>query len=511
LGNRGLGGLESGSATRAVVGVHALVNPLRISGESTLQGSDLVYLSATEALARFRERRLSPLELLDALIERAERVEPIINAFADTYFDEAREQARQAADRYAGRGPAPRALEGIPRAVKDDTPIAGRRTTFGSVFLRDHVDRHSNPSVERLLAAGAILHARTTCPEFCWPWVCYSRLHGVTRNPWNPKNTPGGSSGGSAAALAAGTTTLAIGTDSGGSIRMPAAMCGVVGFKPPYGRNPECALTSFDVYNHIGPMTRSVQDSALMQNIMSGQHPADHASVRESVRIPETLEPVAGLRIAYSFDLGFHELSPDVRRNTQAALDALREAGASLVEVAIDWAAEATRLANHWGDHLHAPAFADAMEQHRDEVCDYTPGFAEQNARVSSRDFRSAVLGAGRIWRDHLGPLFEAHDVFVCPTVAVPDIPADLPSWEDYEVDGTPVPADGSWVMTMLFNMFSRCPVLAVPSGFTTSGMPSGIQIVGRPFDDVTVFRVAAALGRIRPWLDWSQQRPALG
>jgi amidase len=292
---------------------------------------------------------------------------------------------------------------------------------------------------------------------------------------------------------------------------MPAAMCGVVGFKPPYGRNPECAVTSFDVYNHIGPMTRSVRDSALMQNAMSGQHPADHASVREVVRIPETLDGVEGLRIACSFDLGFHELAPDVRRNTRDALDALREAGARVTQVEIDWAAEATRLANHWGDHLQAPAFADAVEQHRDELCDYTPGFAAQTAQVSSRDFRASVLGAGRIWRDHLGPLLEAHDAFVCPTVAVCDIPADLPSWRDFEVDGTPVPADGSWVMTMLFNMFSRCPVLAVPSGFTGSGMPTGIQIAGRPFDDVTVFRIGAALERVRPWLDWSRQRPSLG
>jgi len=475
-----------------------------------LKRTDLPYLSAGEALGLFRERRLSPVDLLEALIERAERVEPIINAFADTYFEEAREAARRAAARYAGEGPAPRPLEGIPLAVKDDTAIAGRRTSSGSLFLRDHVDEHGNPSVERLLEAGAILHARTTCPEFCWPWVCYSRLHGITRNPWNPKYTPGSSSGGSAAALAAGTTTLATGTDSGGSIRMPAAMCGVVGFKPPYGRNPGSADFSFDVYNHIGPMTRSVADSALMQNVMSGWHPADHASVREVLRIPEALDGVEGLRIAYSFDLGFHELASGVRRNTEDALEALRAAGAQLSEVAIDWAAEATRLAGHWGDHLYAPAFADAMERHPDEVCDYTPGFAEQNARVSARDFRDGVLGAGRIWRDHLGPLLERHEALVCPSVAVPDIPADLPSWEDFEIDGVPVLADGSWVMTIVFNMFSRCPVLAVPSGFTASGMPSGIQIVGRPFDDVTVFRIGAALSRCRPWLDWSRQRPAL-
>ncbi|HEY5656155.1 MAG TPA: amidase [Myxococcota bacterium] len=476
-----------------------------------MERADLIYLTATQALQQFREGRLSPVVLLDALIERAEQVEPAIRAFAETYFDEARERAREAAERYAGRGPAPRALEGIPLAVKDDTPIRGRRTTAGSLFLRDHVDDHTNPSVERLLEAGAIVHARTTCPEFCWAWVCYSRLHGITRNPWNRQYTPGGSSGGSGAALAAGTTTLATGTDSGGSIRMPSAMCGVVGFKPPYGRNPTSAESSFDVYNHIGPMARSVEDAALMQNVMSGQHPADHASVREALRIPQALEGVEGLRVGFSFDLGFHRVSEDVRRNTRDALDALQEAGAEISEVAIDWAAEATRLAGHWGDHLNAPAFVEAMERHPDLVCDYTPGFAAQCAQVSTRDFREAVLGAGRIWRDHLGPLLDAHDVFVCPTVAVQDVPADLPSWEDREIDGVPVLADGSWVMTMLFNMFSRCPVLAVPSGFTRNGMPTGIQIAGRPFDDVAVFRVGAALARTRPWLDWSRRRPALG
>jgi Asp-tRNA(Asn)/Glu-tRNA(Gln) amidotransferase A subunit family amidase len=389
--------------------------------------ADLVYLSATQALERFEQGQLSPVTLLDALIERAERVEPTINAFADTYFDEARELAREAAERYAGRGPAARPLEGIPLAVKDDTAIRGRRTTAGSLFKRDCVDDHTDPSVERLVEAGAIVHARTTCPEFCWAWVCYSRLHGVTRNPWNPKYTPGGSSGGSAAALAAGTATLATGTDSAGSIRMPSAMCGLVGFKPPYGRNPTSPDSSFDVYNHIGPMTRSIEDAALMQNVMSGQHPADHASVRESLCIPSELPGVEGLRVACSIDLGFHQVSEDVQRNTRDALAALEEAGAVVSEVSIDWAADATVLAGHWGDHLNAPAFADAMEHYPDQVCDYTPGFAAQCAEVSTRDFREAVLGAGRIWREHLGPLLFAHDAFVCPTVAVPPVPADMP------------------------------------------------------------------------------------
>jgi Asp-tRNA(Asn)/Glu-tRNA(Gln) amidotransferase A subunit family amidase len=474
--------------------------------------TDLAYLSASEALVLFRERRLSPVELLEALIERAEQVEPAVNALGDRYFDEALEGARAAQRRYAGGGEAPRPLEGVPVAVKDDTPIAGKRSSMGSLIFEDRIDDCTNPSVERLLQAGAIVHARTTCPEFCWPWVCYSRIHGVTRNPWNLENTPGGSSGGSGAALAAGTTTLATGTDSAGSIRMPAAMCGVVGFKPPYGRNPESPGVNLDPYFHLGPMTRTVADCALMQNVMSGPHPADHATVRERVEIPEALEGIAGFHIAYSMDLGFHPVTEEVRRNTRDALDALRDAGATVTEVAIDWAEEATLAAANWGDHLYCDLFTDAVENHGDLVCDYTPFFAELCGQVTQPAFHQSLFVAARAWRDHFSPLLEAHDAFVCPTVGLHDVAADLPSWRDgVTPDGTPIPVDGSWVMTILFNMFSRCPVLAVPSGVTRSGMPTGIQIVGRTFDDVRVFRVAAALEKERTWLDWSRRRPPLG
>jgi len=472
--------------------------------------ADLCYLAASDVLARFRARRLSPVEYLDALEARAAQVEPTINAFSDTYFEDARAAARQAEARYAaghgGLGP----LEGLCFAVKDDTAIAGRRFTMGSLIHRDRVGPHTNPSVERLVHAGGSVHARTTCPEFCWPWVCYSRIHGVTRNPWSPKHTPGGSSGGSAAALAAGTTPLATGTDSGGSIRMPAALCGVVGFKPPYGRNPESPSVNLDPYWHIGPMARSVADCALMQNVMSGLHPADHATVRERVRIPERLEGIEGLRVAFSLDLGFHQISADVRANTLDALAALRGAGAVVEEVEIGWAEEATRAAGHWGDYLNQDLFAEAVAQHADLVCDYTAYFAEGCARVTPREFRASLQIAAHTWRDHLGPLLERYDAFICPTVAVSEIPADLPSWEDFEIEGVPVLQDGSWVMTLLFNMWSRCPVLAVPSGIARCGVPTGIQIVGRPFDDVCVFRLGAGLERERPWLDWQRRRPPL-
>ena len=170
--------------------------------------TDLHYLSGIDALLLFRTGELSPVDLLEVIIKRSSNVESKVNAFADTYYDEALTKARAAEGKYA-RGETVRSLEGLPLAVKDDTAVEDRRTTTGSLIYKDHIDDHTNPSIERLLEAGAILHARTTCPEFCWPCVCYSRLHGVTRKPWNLEFTPGGSSGGSAAALAAGMTVLA--------------------------------------------------------------------------------------------------------------------------------------------------------------------------------------------------------------------------------------------------------------------------------------------------------------
>ena len=195
---------------------------------------DLCYLPAVEALELFRSRALSPLELLRALMRRAEEVEPRINAFTERYFEEALARAAEAEQRYV-RGEA-RALEGLPVAIKDEPEVRGKRTTQGSLVLKDHVSEQNAYVVDRLEQAGAIFHARTATPEFCLLFQTHSRLWGVTRNPWNLETTPGGSSGGSAASLAAGTSTLASGSDIGGSIRQPASMCGLVGFKPPHWR-----------------------------------------------------------------------------------------------------------------------------------------------------------------------------------------------------------------------------------------------------------------------------------
>ena len=231
--------------------------------------------------AEFRARELSPVELVTAVIERAEAVEPVINAFAETFFDQALEQARAAEARYAGQGGAAAAA----RRPAGRGEGGGRRSPASATRsgrCRCATTSPTRPAafVQRIIDAGGIVHARTTTPEFSCAPVTWTKLWGVTRNPWNTQYSPGGSSGGSAASLAAGTATLATGSDIGGSIRIPASFCGVVGFKPPYGRVPEMEIFNLDHYCHEGPLARTVADCALLENVIAGPHPSDVASLR---------------------------------------------------------------------------------------------------------------------------------------------------------------------------------------------------------------------------------------
>ena len=454
---------------------------------------DVCYLSAREALARFRARTLSPLEVLDAQIARAEAVEPAVNALAYRFFEEARAAARKAEARYMKTDGRLRALEGLTLAVKEDTAVKGRPRTFGSLIFADNIADHTNPSVGRLMRAGAIVHALTTCPEFVWPWTCTSRLHGVTRNPWNTDITCGASSGGAAAAVASGTTTLATGSDSAGSIRMPAAMCGIAGYKPPYGRNPGSPEVAMDMFFHIGPMTRTAAEAALMQHVMSGRHPADHATLPQRMRISEALPDVKGMKIAWSMDMGIYAVSKAVQENTRAAIARLRDAGAIVTEIATPWAEAVYRAAGKWGGMIYADEFRDAADNHPDLVCDYTRVFAGENEKVTPRMFHRAMQTYGAAWTQ-FGPELARYDAFVCPTVGTTTIGADCRDWENPVKVGQAEVSVQQVVMTFPFNVFSRCPALSVPSGIAQDGVPTGLQVVGNPFDDKAVFRIAQAL-----------------
>ncbi len=294
---------------------------------------ELCYLTAVQARDRFVERSLSPVELVTSLVARIEDVEPKVNAFTHTFFDRALDEARKAEKRYARGGAHPRPLEGIPIVIKDFHDVKGETTTYGSRLHEHHRPGRSLVYVDRLLHAGAILLGRTTTPEFALLGVTHSDLWGVTRNPWNLELSPGGSSGGAGAALAAGMTTLADGSDIGGSIRIPASCCGVFGLKPSHGRVPSGGPGSLDSYLAYGPMTRTVADAVLMLNVMAGQHRDDPASVPDQLDLPLQPDGIKGWRIALSMDLGYFEVDPEVVRNTESAAAALREAGAIVQEV----------------------------------------------------------------------------------------------------------------------------------------------------------------------------------
>jgi Asp-tRNA(Asn)/Glu-tRNA(Gln) amidotransferase A subunit family amidase len=468
----------------------------------------LAYTSAQEALDLFRARKLSPVELLDALIARAEQVEPTVNAFAETFYDAALEQARQAEQRYA-EGTA-RPLEGIPVAVKEEAPIAGQRHTLGSLVFRDAVAEETAVFVQRILDAGGIVHARTTTPEFSSAPFTWSRLWGVTRNPWNPAYTPGGSSGGSAAALAAGTTTLATGSDIGGSIRIPASFCGVVGFKPPYGRVPEVEIFNLDHYCHEGPLSRTVADCRLLENVIAGPHHSDVVSIRPKLEIPDRLEAIEGMRIAYSPDLGCYRVDADVAANARKVVDRLRAAGAVVEEAALPWELAMVKRAVriHFG-MIFGPSIAEVYEAHGDELTPYARTLYEESQEIQKSDFVAGLALEGQLYRP-LGALLERFDALVCPTFAIPAFTAEWGMADPLEVNGQPVEDWWDVVMTIPFNALSRCPVMSVPSGRSKDGVPTGVSIVGRTYDDVSVFRIAAALERVEPWLASPSTRPSL-
>ena len=478
-----------------------------------MASDDLCYLTATEAIAKFKSRALSPVELMSAVIARSEAVEPKVNAYTYTFYERAMEQAREAEARYAS-GAETRALEGVPIVIKDFHPVAGEITTFGSRMFADHVPTRSAPTVARLLEAGAIMHARTTTPEMAHAPHCRSALWGTTRNPWNLEFGPGGSSGGAAAAVAAGMTTLADGTDGGGSIRMPAACCGHFGYKPPFGRNPTDRDHPRESLLHYGPMTRSVADGALMQNVTAGPHPDDVCALRPKLEIPDALEPIKGWRIAFSMDLGYFEIDEEVQRNTREALKAFESLGCTVEEVDPGWdMAVLDAWTTHWEGLFWAVA-GDLYPRWKYEMDGFVRSLLERGAQHSLSRFYRCNFLRGKMY-ETLAPILDEFDVLVCPTNALPALPADH-SLEDTEfringktltVGNRPGDIYVQWQLCYPFNLVPECPVASVPSGFSASGVPTGIQIVGRTFDDLRVFRAAADYERARPW---SGRRPPL-
>jgi aspartyl-tRNA(Asn)/glutamyl-tRNA(Gln) amidotransferase subunit A len=447
---------------------------------------ELYRLTATEAIDGYRTGELSPVDVLEAVIARTAETEPVVNSVTEEWIEEARAAAVDSERRYR-EGREIRPLEGVPLMLKDEQPIAGRLLEDGSLLERGTIADATHPIVERIQAAGAVIHGRTTTPEFCCAPVTHSALWGVSRNPWNPDVTPGGSSGGSGAVLAAGSTLLATGSDIGGSIRIPSSLNGVVGYKPPFGRVPGMAPFNSDTYCADGPMGRSVADVALLQNVIAGPWIGDAASLRDGTTVAAVRGPLTGMRVALCMTLGGYAVDPAVVANTRAMGDALTALGARVDEVDLPWGPDRV-LETSW-PHFRAVmgAFIESVVEGDPErsglLMPYTRAFAAEAAAAG--DYVEGLVAETAFYRPFAEIMLD-HDVLVCPTIANTGFAADESCTDSAEIF--------SQLMTLPFNIIGRVPVLAVPSGLAPNGVPTGIQIVGRTYDDATVFRVGAAL-----------------
>ena len=454
---------------------------------------ELHYQSAHDILALFRSGDLSPMEHLESLIDQIEAHDGVLNAVVDRRYDEARAEARASEQRYRRKRDAPRPLEGLCVAAKEEHPMAGRPWRQGSLSLVDQVANYDHPIIERIQTAGGIIHIRTATPEFSCAGFTHSKMWGVTRNPWNPEFTPGGSSGGSAAALAAGYAPLATGSDIGGSIRIPASFCGVVGFKPPFGRVPGLAPYHLDQYCHDGPLARTVSDCGLLENVIAGPHWRDIVSLRDPPQIPGDARLGDGVRIGLCVNLGDWPVDADVVANTHAVAETLRRAGAEVDEVVLPWTVDRFwQAARAHFATIFGPAIAAIEAQHGEALNDYTRAFV--STMKTEMTFYDGLVEETALW-DPLGRMFEDVDVLLCPTIATSGLLAGNPYLEELVViAGQAMPHHIMAMMTVPFNLFSRCPVLAVPSGLAANGVPTGVQVVARTYEDVSAFQVGAAI-----------------
>ena len=449
-------------------------------------------------LARLiRTKELSPVTVVDTVLARIEALQPTINAFITVTADEAREAARRAeAAVMAGGTLGP--FHGVPFSVKDLVFTKGVRTTMGSLIFANQVPGEDAVPVRRLREAGAILVGKTTTPEFGHKPLTDSPLFGATRNPWNLSRTAGGSSGGAAAAVATGQGPLALGTDGGGSIRIPAACCGIVGLKPTLGRVPHVHQADlFSTTSYIGPMTRTVAEAAACLDAIVGFDAGDPYSRPEPPHDPRDTA-VRGLRLGWLPRVGNRRVDADVLAACEAAVRHLEGQGAHVDTVEEDFATLEDAflvvlqagLAARVGPH---------MAKFGDKVASSLRESVERGARWSAVDWATALGQRTAVYR-RVQALFQRFDFLVSPTLARPALDVDHDAFEPITIGGEAAGSiRGAWYpYDWPFNL-SGHPAISLPCGWSSDGLPIGLQIVGPWYADRRVLALAAHLERERP------------
>ncbi|MBW1710143.1 MAG: amidase [Deltaproteobacteria bacterium] len=463
----------------------------------------ICFTPATELARMIREKEISPVEVVEIFLKRIEEVNPKVNAFCLVTSESAAQEAKQA-EQAVMNGEALGPLHGVPFSIKDLVFTKSVKTMRGSRIYENFVPDEDAPLVTRLKGAGGIMVGKTTTPEFGHKGVTDSFVTGVTRNPWNLDLTPGGSSGGAGAQVAAGMTPLAVGTDGGGSVRIPSSFSGIYGLKPSYGRVPVYPVSQLDSLSHAGPMTRTVADAALMMSVMAGPDDSDPLSLEAPPAdyAGELDKGIKGLRVAWSPDLEHFTTDDQVAEITAGAAKAFEELGVSVEEVKPGFQDISRAFGVFWLAGM-AGMLEDYLEEWEDRI---DPVLVEQvklGLQMRAVDFVKAQMVRSE-FRDRVRRFFQRYDLLLLPTLPILPFKAGVPFEE--ALKGQPVDFRNWSPFTAPFNL-GQNPAATVPAGFSREGLPVGLQIVGRRFADLTVLQASAAFEAIRPWAD---KRPGI-
>jgi amidase/aspartyl-tRNA(Asn)/glutamyl-tRNA(Gln) amidotransferase subunit A len=475
-------------------------------------------MPASEIAQHIRQRNLSPVEVVDAFLQRIDARNGDLNAYIHVLHASAREAAKRAEQALTSDVPLG-PLHGVPLAIKDLAAFKqGCPHTFGSKPFADFVPEQNAVFVDQLERAGAIVLGKTNTPEFGHKGVTDNLLFGPTCNPFDRSKNAGGSSGGSAAAVAAGLTCLAQGSDAGGSIRIPAAWCGVYGFKASYGRIPMVsrpnAFQTHTPFIHVGPLTRTVADAALMLSVMAGEDARDPLSLpgASPPYVAATRQSIRGCKIAYSPTFDVFPVDARVRDVIDQAVGAFETAGAVVEEVRLGLKRSQAELADLWVRQLaviyaeFAATFKrqgmDLLAEHR---ADLTPAFAEmieQGQDISAVDYRLDDHIRTEVY-DAVQTCFDTYDLLLTPTLATPpvDNASDRNTVGPTQINGESVNPLIGWCLTYPIN-YTGHPAASIPAGLDAEGLPVGLQIIGPRFADELVLAASGAFERLRPWFD---------
>jgi len=467
---------------------------------------DLCFTPATELSRLIRSRDLSPVQLTKTILDRIEKLNPSIHAFLTVAADFALEQAKSSEARLVRNSPLS-PLDGIPYSIKDLEPTAGIRTTFGSKWFEHNVPSEDGAIAGRLRQAGGILLGKTNTPHFGYKDMCDNLLGPPCRNPWKLDRTSGASSGGAGAAVAAGLGPAAQGSDGGGSIRIPAALCGIFGLKPSLGRVPYHPNPDYwAARSHMGPMTRTVRDAALVLNVMAGPDARDPLSI--DAPCPDYVAAcdgdLKGLKVAWSSDLGYAPVDPEVRTVTEKSARRFTELGCIVDAPRIEWP-DSRGFHKTIYEVAIASRLLDRARERPDWIEPTLMRIILNGSAISAVEHGRALL-ARAVFYQAVRHFFETYDLLLTPTMPVAAWSAEPgPNEGPHEIGGCATPTMFDRIpFTYPFNLTGH-PAATVPCGFTSEGLPVGLQIVGRHHADASVLRAAAAFESLQPW---SQHKP---